>query len=951
MIRFNPIAIIGMACRLPGGENIDSFWSMVRQGGSILGPIPENRFDREHYYDPTPGVLNKTYTDLAGLIEYGPVDRTQCPLPPDAEQFYDVAHIAFAESVASACRNAGMDPFHFPETNTGLFLGHTRPGTISQQWIYRTCLPEIIDYLNEVPAFAENIHDSQKEQFFRSLEKKISDRLAPMPEGIRSHYLSSDITQLVSCMLGTDGPNMVFNSACASSLHAVSQSILALQHHRIDMAIAGGSTFFHQDTLLLFASFRSMTKKRSCPFDQDADGLIIGEGNVVFILKRLEDAIRDHDPVQAVFTGIGIASDGKGKSLWAPRKEGQIEAIKKAYSDEVSMKDIDYIEAHATSTALGDATELDALNTVFGPHLQGRTIPLGSAKGNIGHTLEVAGAAGILKAVLTLKSGIVPPVGGLRNLNPGIPWSEIPFIAPMKEALLAKPDHFRPHRAAVNSFGIGGLNVHLVLDEFVPEYWEEKLSLRKSKSVPVVKKESTILDSSPIPASREEPIAIVGLGCILPDAYSCSEWEKMLENGHHAFRPVPQKIWNYKIFENGYMRKKFGSIPEFKAGIIDHYNYDWKKNKVPPKQVQNASPIQFMMLDAVNEAFDMFGKNTSEVRQRTGVVVGTMFGGDFSNKMNIALTLPSFLEDLKELLSMDRISADSMDRIVKEYSVLLHKKMPALLDETGSFTPSALASRITKTLDLMGGAVAVESENGSCGAAILCCIDQLQSHVNDMMICIGGDQNLTPSGFDILYSYGIYAEDPTISPFDKSCGGYVPGEGCGALLLKRLSDAQRDGDRVFAVIKGIGSGSGTNIYNNAIKAAVRAGADQIPRIVEGPFCGKPDLDSALVDALVDLRKKQKNEERKTSLGSVVNQIGYFNAGSAMGSLFKLIDEIQKKKIWETRGLNDPASWYKRYDQQISIPSTSEDLTDPVEHVALITGEKSMYYVSIESVNK
>ncbi|MDO5580820.1 MAG: beta-ketoacyl synthase N-terminal-like domain-containing protein [Planctomycetia bacterium] len=953
MSDFTPIAITGIACRLPGGENVDSFWSMVRRGGSKLGPIPESRFNRELYYDPTPGVLNKTYTDLAGLIEYGPIDRTLCPLPPGAEKFYDIAHLAFAESVSSACRNAGIDPFHFPEENTGIFIGHTRPGTISQQWNYQICLPEIIDYLNEVPGFASNVPSDKKRQILEKIARDTIARLEPLPGGIRPFYLSSDITQLVSQMLHTNGPNMVFNSACASSLHAVSQAIFALQHHRIDMAVAGGSTFFHQDTLLLFASSRSMTKKRSCPFDKEADGLIIGEGNVVFLLKRLEDALRDHDTVKAVFTGVGIASDGKGKSLWAPRKEGQIEAIKKAYANTEEMRKVDYIEAHATSTALGDATELEALNSVFGELLQGRKVPLGSAKGNIGHTLEVAGAAGILKAVLALKNGIVPPVGGLRNLNPNIPWAEIPFIAPMKESPFEKPKDFRPRRAAVNSFGIGGLNVHLVLDEFLPEYWEEKY--------PASRKRSSVSTGSPanpqtvsaamIPASNQEPVAIVGFGCILPDAYSAESWHKMLESGANAFKEVPKKVWNHRLFSETYMKERYGVVPEFKAGVIDQYVYDWKKNKVPPKQVLNASPIQFMMLDAANEAFSTFGKTPNEVRERTGVVVGTMFGGDFSNKMNVVLSLPTFLDDLKKILKEAGIPDSTSDSLLKDYAALLHKKMPALLDETGSFTPSALASRITKTLDLMGGAVAVESEKGSCGAAILCCIDQLQAHENDLMVCIGGEQDLAPSVFEILFSHGFYANHPEISPFDQKNEGYVPGEGCGVLILKRLADAKKDGDTVYGIINGIGTGSGMSVYENVKTSAQRAGANTAPQIAEAPFCGDPEYDAAVVDAIADLRERQNSPVNgKTILGSVIHQIGYFSTGSSMGSLLKILYELGQKKALADHTLKDLAPWFKRYENLITVPVKSEPLSgDGSNAVALITGQNCLYYISIESM--
>ncbi|MBP5622277.1 MAG: hypothetical protein J6X44_09705, partial [Thermoguttaceae bacterium] len=733
---------------------------------------------------------------------------------------------AYVDTVVAACRQAGYDPKSFPVRNTGVFVGHTRPGTVSQEWAYRFTYPETISYLDKIPLFQGVVKDVAA--FYRRLQERATQNLAKVPEGFRPLYLSSDLARLVGETLKLDGPGMVFNSACASSLHAISQATLALRRGRIDAAIVGGSTFFHSDTLLLFASSRSMTTKRSCPFDKDADGLVVGEGSVALILKRLSDALAAKDPIMALITGIGIASDGKGKSLWAPRKEGQIEAIRKAYVSGLNTSDVDYVEAHATSTALGDATELEALQESLGDALRGRRIPLGSAKGNIGHTLEVAGAAGVLKAALTLSTGIVPPVGGLRAPNPKIPWSDIPFYAPMELEKLAPAPNGRARRAACNSFGIGGLNVHVALDEYLSDYWRDEASSRNQTSVSMA--------TSNI---ETEVVAIVGMGCIFPDAYSVDAFEKLLESDVNVFRKIPSAVWELDVFRHDYSGRDFSKAPEFVAGVIDEYAYDWKKNKVPPKQVANASPIQFMMLDATNEALATLGELTADQRRRSGVVVGSGFGGDFSNKMNAVLGLPRFERVLSDALRDEGVAQEQIDTILAEYSEVLHKRMPALLDETGSFTPSALASRITKTLDLGGGAVAVDSASGSFGAALMCATDQLLARCNDMMVVIGGQQDLGPGVFDLLYATGRLSTEPQLSPFDAQANGGAPGEGCGVLLIKRLEDAKRDGDEVLAVIEKVGVASNRSVYDNVMLAATRAVASSVrPDVAELPVAGQ-----------------------------------------------------------------------------------------------------------------
>jgi acyl transferase domain-containing protein len=216
--------------------------------------------------------------------------------------------------------------------------------------------------------------------------------------------------RLIARTFALSGPCMSFNAACASSSRALAQGVRALQHGNVDMAIVGGASYFHSDTLVLFSQSRSLTTRGSHPFSADADGMVLGEGYVVLLLKSLDRAIADKDHVLAVVTGVGLSADGHGKSLWAPRQEGQIKAIQRAYSPEVSITGLQYIEAHGTSTALGDVTEINALTAVLKGQLPpGTKVPIGSAKLNVGHTVEAAGLAGVVKTVLALQHELIPP--------------------------------------------------------------------------------------------------------------------------------------------------------------------------------------------------------------------------------------------------------------------------------------------------------------------------------------------------------------------------------------------------------------------------------------------------------------------------------------------------------------------------------------------------------------
>ena len=266
---------------------------------------------------------------------------------------------------------------------------------------------------------------------------------------------------------GLNGPFTAVNSACASSLQAVLLGVRALQLGRIDMAIVGGASDCKSDSLVLFSHAQSMSSTGTRPFDASADGLICSEGYVCLVLKTLDRALADGDPIQAVIMGLGMSCDGKGKSLWAPRKEGQVKAMERAYRHGLDMGSLQYIEAHATSTNLGDATELNALSEILaGKFPPGKKIPITSVKANIGHALEAAGISSVIKAALCLKNRTFVPAINIKSLNSKINWDKVPFYVPQQAAAWPEQPNGLPRRAAVNAFGIGGLNVHLVIEEF-----------------------------------------------------------------------------------------------------------------------------------------------------------------------------------------------------------------------------------------------------------------------------------------------------------------------------------------------------------------------------------------------------------------------------------------------------------------------------------------------------
>ncbi len=262
--------------------------------------------------------------------------------------------------------------------------------------------------------------------------------------------------------------------------------------------------------------------------------------------------------------------------------------MQRAYQNGVEMGDLQYLEGHSTATQLGDATEMNTLAEVLAGKLPaGKKIPVTSVKANIGHSLEAAGIAGVIKAILAMHHGTIPPAINITELNPKIDWANVPVYVPREPTPWPAPADGKPRRAGVNAFGIGGLNMHVVLDQ----YTESARQL-------VHKPQRTAGNS---PSSDAEAVAIIGRSCILPGAKDLEGFWDLLASGRDPKTHVTPDRWNPAW---GYQP---GAVVPFRSpatlgGFITDFQYDWRTHKVPPKQVAQADPLQFMLLEAADQA-------------------------------------------------------------------------------------------------------------------------------------------------------------------------------------------------------------------------------------------------------------------------------------------------------------------------------------------------------------
>lgn len=783
-----PLAIVGMSCRLPGADNTDDYWELIRSGSSGIGEMPERRLNRELYHTTKREEWAKTYSTISGMIPPRKGDPLASLRELSGEGLsWDPCHEILCGVVDEARADANWSKDHFASNRTGIYVGHSSGSEIGAELVLGCMAPEVADRLGDLEAL-RSLSEGQRRELLTRFVRSIQSQRPARTE--RTKIEPSYAAQLISRQFGLDGPQMVIDAACASSMIALALASAALTLNEIDVAVVASASYAKADSLVLFSQAQSCSATKSRPFDAKADGLVNAEGYVTILVKTLARAQEDGDRIHAVIRGIGISSDGKGRSLWAPRKEGQFEAVRRAYSKSVSIDSVQYVEAHATSTQIGDATELEALALCFRESNRQQKIPLGSVKSNIGHTLESAGLAGLLKTVLCMQKGVIPPTINLTELNPTVDWKEHPLV-PVTSTMPWPDVPGHPRRAAVNSFGIGGLNAHVIVDG----------PLEPSRSRGVGRGADTVARSTAKPKNGHSgasscPLAIIGRGLIVPGAFGIKSFEKLVSTGESQLCRPPENRWRGSNLESNRPTTPEDGKKEW-GGYVRDYEYDWRKHKIPPKQIAYANPLQFMLLDAAQQALNESGYFEREfARERTSVVVGTPFSGEFAHQQIVGLRLPQILFDLEKVVGS---SFPDLAELLQEAEAHILKTYPALQDQTGSFTSSTQASRVAKTLNVMGGAMAIDSGDCSSLAALQSAKQLLATGTSDFVFCASAQRALDAVAFE---GWNLRSPD-SLCDFksDGTSKRIFPGEGVVVLLLRRLDDAIQQGDKIFGVIR------------------------------------------------------------------------------------------------------------------------------------------------------
>jgi acyl transferase domain-containing protein len=688
---------------------------------------------------------------------------------------------------------------------------------------------------------------------------------------------------LLAAGLGIGGGCYTLDAACASSLYAIKLACEELVTGRVDAVLTGGvSRPSSQFTQMGFSQLQALSPSGiCCPFDQNADGLVVGEGAGMFVLKRLEDAVSAKDHIYAVIRGIGLAND-VGGSLLAPDSEGQLRAMRAAYEQAGWTPDqIELIECHGTGTPKGDAVELESLKELWKDinFSQPGCCVIGSVKSNVGHLLTGAGAAGLMKLLLALKNKKLPPTANFKNFDPNLKLEN----SPIKVLTEASPWKVKPgeisRKCALSAFGFGGIDGHILLEEFIPD---------KTK----------VLNDGEPELNEKDDVVIVSIAARAGSCENLADLQKNLFNGQALLNELPENRHPVNLGDSWFK----------KGSYIDKIQVELGKFRISPKEIPEILPQQLLMLNTVENAISGLKGSVSD-RKRWGVNVGinldfesTNFVSRWAMKTDLKNSFPEieYTDALKEAISP-----------------------PLNNSRTVGALGGIVASRVAREFHCGGPSHTFSAAENSGLAALNAAVSSLQK--NEIDLAIVGSVDLAGDLRNLLAVDQLrrYSRKGKFLPFDESSDGPFPGEGAVALVLKRKQDAIKNNDRIVAVIKGIGKASRTDFtLNSAADACIRAineawqNASLSPAragLLEASGSGDPDEDFIETEAFTkafpitdtDGNEIFYDDNQLCALASCKTVVGHTGCASGLFSLARAALAIYQETIPAMPGLEKP----------------------------------------------
>ena len=483
-LRHEPIAVVGVSALFPGSATAGGFWRDILAGRDLVTDVPESHWLIEDYYDPDPKAPDKTYAKRGAFISPVDFDPVAYGIPPTIVEATDTSQLLALIVARQVLDDAAKGQFdEIDKSRISVILGVTSAQELLASMVSRLQRPVWTKALRE---------GGLPEDEVKSLSDRIADHYVPWQESSFPGLLGNVVAGRIANRFNLGGTNCVTDAACASTFSAVSMAVNELRLGESDMVVAGGVDTLNDIFMYMcFSKTPALSPTGDCrPFSDKADGTLLGEGLGMVALKRLRDAEENNDRIYAVIRGVGSSSDGRAKSVYAPVSEGQSKALIRAYDQAgYGPESVELIEAHGTATKAGDVAEFKGLCLAFDADQENaedkekQWCALGSVKSQVGHTKAAAGAAGLFKVVMALHHKTLPPTIKVDHPNPALGVETSPFYLNTEARPWIRDAAGHPRRGSISSFGFGGSNFHVAVEEYQGENAAPRLRTAASELV------------------------------------------------------------------------------------------------------------------------------------------------------------------------------------------------------------------------------------------------------------------------------------------------------------------------------------------------------------------------------------------------------------------------------------------------------------------------------------
>ena len=886
------IAIVGMDGIFPGAPTIDRLWDNIVNGIDQSKPVPDSRWvapkaDRL-CQDLTP---DRTYSPCACLIDDFDFDPHDFALPPDLTRQLDPVHqltLTAGKRAISGCVTQPVD-----KNRVDTILAAIALPTDGASRFSRSILGPYIESRLAAPP---KTHPAPV-----GPEMSLASRVDGLPAA------------LLAAEMGFGGDSFTLDAACASSIYAIKLACDALVNGRADMVVSGGVS--RPECLYTqtgFSQLQALSPSGRCaPFDRLADGLVVGEGVGIVVLKRLSDAIDHGDSIHGLIHGIGLSNDMRG-NLLAPEQNGQVRAMQMAYRIAGwRPSDVDLIECHGTGTRAGDTTEIASLmelwrSETFDPGM----CAIGSVKSMIGHLLTAAGAAGLIKTLLAIKHRILPPSIHFDSPPPDSPLPDSPFRVQKNAEDWPDRGDRQPRRAAVSAFGFGGINAHLLIEEWDPR-----------SSQPTLGRPSIAVNTR-VTAPDDQPVAIVGMDVRVGALTGLPAFERAVLSGISAIGKRPRERW--KGANDAVIRQLGGIDP--RGAYLQAIDLEIGEFQIPPKEMDAILPQQLLVLKTGAGALADAGMPLREARERMGAIIGIGFDFEATN-FHLRWQLAPVIDRFARANGLDP-DADEVEAWLESARDACGPPLtaPRVMGALGGI----VASRMARECRFGGPSFVVSADSASGIKALGIAVDLIRQNVVDAMLV--GAVDLFAEGRSVIRHQRFVPFSPRgrIRSFDADADGTLAGDGAAAMVLKPLSRARADGDRIYAVINGIGSAGGAGgdlpgtgrITAGTLRRSLSRCLSQNQRkpdtlgYIEAQGTGDPARDGVELSALSACFSEAGHDPEKPdaaiALGAKAPICGYLGAADGLVSVVKTALCLYRRVL-------PPLAGYTRSGSSIPLP--------------------------------